>query len=61
MQYRGPEAQTNEIEAHVALICASTDDGRPLTGGGLLGRFTGRVSGSGLCINGTHKRQKFSS
>ena len=26
--------QAAEVEAHVALICASTDDGRPLTGGG---------------------------
>ena len=35
VQYRGPEAKTTEVEAHVAaLICASTDDGRPLTGGG---------------------------
>ena len=34
-QYRGPEAKTTEVEARVAaLICASTDDGRPLTGGG---------------------------
>ena len=31
---RGPEAKTTEFEARVALICASTDDGRPLTGRG---------------------------
>ena len=29
----GTKAKTTEVEAHVALICASTDDGRPLTGG----------------------------
>ena len=34
VQYRGPEAKMTEIEARVALSCASTDDGRPLTGGG---------------------------
>ena len=32
MQRRGPGAKTTEIEARVALVCASTDDGRPLTG-----------------------------
>ena len=26
------EAKTTEVEARVALICACTDDGRPLTG-----------------------------
>ena len=26
-------AKTIEVEARVALVCASTDDGRPLTGG----------------------------
>ena len=33
MQRRGPGAKTTEIEARVTLVCASTDDGRPLTGG----------------------------
>ena len=33
MQHRGPGAKTTEVEARVALVCASTDDGRPLTGG----------------------------
>ena len=28
-----PRAKTTEVEARVALVCASTDDGRPLTGG----------------------------
>ena len=32
MQYRGPGAKTTEVEARVALVCASTDDGRPLAG-----------------------------
>ena len=31
VQRRGPGAKTTEVEAHVALVCASTD-GRPLTG-----------------------------
>ena len=32
VQSRGSGAKTTEVEAHVALVCASTDDGRPLTG-----------------------------
>ena len=30
VQHRGPRAKTTEVEAHVALVCASTDDGRSL-------------------------------
>ena len=30
----GPGAKTTEVEVHMALVCASTDDGRPLIGGG---------------------------
>ena len=30
---QGRKAKTTEVEAHMALICASTNDGRPLTGG----------------------------
>ena len=33
MQHQGPEAKTTEVKARVALVCASTNDGRPLTGG----------------------------
>ena len=33
VQRHGPGAKTTEVEAHVALVCASTGDGRPLTGG----------------------------
>ena len=33
MQRRGPGAKTSDVEACVALVCASTDDGRPFTGG----------------------------
>ena len=33
MQCRGPGAKTNEVEARLALVCASTVDGRPLTAG----------------------------
>ena len=32
MQRRRPGGKTTEVEARVALVCASTDDGRPLTG-----------------------------
>ena len=33
MQRQGPGAKTTDVEAHVVLVCASTDDSRPLTGG----------------------------
>ena len=33
VQHRGPRAKTTEVEPCVALVCASTDDGSPLTGG----------------------------
>ena len=33
MQRQGPGVKTTEVEARVALVSASTDDGRPLTGG----------------------------
>ena len=33
MQRRGPGVKTTEVEARVALVCASTDDGRLLTDG----------------------------
>ena len=33
MQRREPGAKTTEVEARVALVCASTDDGRPLRQG----------------------------
>ena len=63
VQRRGPGAKTTEVEARVALVCASTDDGRPLTGGtNLIWTVVDWVaSGSRPRINGTHKRQKFSS
>ena len=63
LQRWGPGAKTTEVEARVALVCASTDDGRPLTGSTKLIRTVVDwvASGSGPCINGTHKRQKFSS
>ena len=32
VQRWGPRAKTTEDEARMALFCASTDDGRPLTG-----------------------------
>ena len=32
MQCRGPGVNTTEVEIHVALVCASTDDGRLLIG-----------------------------
>ena len=33
VQRRGPGAKTTKVEARVTLVCASTDNGRPLTGG----------------------------
>ena len=33
VDYCQSAAKTTEVEARVALVCASTDDGRPLTGG----------------------------
>ena len=33
MQRRGPGVRMTEVEARKALVCASTDDGRPLTDG----------------------------
>ena len=33
VQRHGPGAKTTEVEARVVLVCASTDDSRPLTGG----------------------------
>ena len=61
VQYRGPEAKTTEVEARVALICASTDDGR--SSQGVVDWVASRVEFQvgGPCINGTHKRQKFRS
>ena len=52
-----------EVEARVALVCVSTDNGRPLTGiTNLIWTMVDWVaSGSGPCTNGTHKCQKFRS
>ena len=61
MQRRGPGAKTTEVDARVALFCASTNNGRPLTGGTNLHgrcRVDWVASGSGPCINGTHKRPR---
>ena len=33
MQRWGPGVKMTEVEVRVALVCASTDDGRPLIGG----------------------------
>ena len=33
MQRLGPGAKTTEVEVRVVLLCASTDDGRPLIAG----------------------------
>ena len=33
VQCQGPRAMMNELEARLALVCTSTDDGRLLTGG----------------------------
>ena len=42
MQHRGPRAKTTEVEVRVALVCASTDDGRLLIGGTNLISTVGR-------------------
>ena len=58
MQYRGPGAKTTEVEARVALFCASTDDGRPLTGcENLIWTVVDWVAGR--MQNGIHKRHDF--
>ena len=33
VQHQGPGAKTTEVETHMTLVCASTDDSRLLTGG----------------------------
>ena len=33
VQRQGPRAMMTELEARLALVCASTNDGRSLTGG----------------------------
>ena len=55
MQHRRPGAKTIEVEARVALVCASTDDSRLLTGGkNLIWTVVDWVaSGSGPCISKT--------
>ena len=63
MQRRGPGAKTSDVEARVALVCASTDDGRPLTGGTSLIWTVVEVVTGLLQVAGHayQKRQKFSS
>ena len=63
VQHREPRAKTTEVETCMTLVCASTNDDRPLTGGThLIWTVVDWVAlGSGPCINGTHKCQKFSS
>ena len=55
MQHRGPGAKTTEVEACVALVCASTDDSRLLIRGtNLIWTVVDWVtSGSGPCISQT--------
>ena len=50
-----------EVEACVVLVCAYTDDGRPLTGDTkLIWTVVDWVtSGSGPCINSTHKHPRY--
>ena len=50
-----------EVEARIALVCASTDDSRSLTGGtNLIWTMVDCVaSGSRPCINCTHKWKKW--
>ena len=60
MQRRRPRAKMTEVQAHVALVCVSTHDGRPLTGSTNLicqQWLTVRSlqSGSGPCISKTRE------
>ena len=59
MPCQGPEAKTTEVEVQVALVCASTDDSRPLIGG--TNNMDAQPQVADFGINGNHKRQKFSS
>ena len=63
VQRRGPGVKTIEVEAHVALDCASINDGRSLTGStNLIWTMVDCVaSGRRPYINSPHKWQKFSS
>ena len=48
VQCRGPGAKATEVEAHMALVCASTNDGRLFTGGINYGRWlTGSLQVAG--------------
>ena len=63
MQCRRPGAKTTEVEARMALVCASTDDGRPLTSDTnliwtVVEWFT---SASGSCKSNYDEHQKCSS
>ena len=53
----GPGAKTTEVEACMALVCVSTNDSRPLTGGtNLIWTVVNWfASGSEPYINGTHR------
>ena len=63
VQRQGPRAMMTELEACLALVCASTnDDGRPVTGGtNLLSMVVDWPLQVGICINDTQKPQRFSS
>ena len=63
VQRQGPRVMMTELQARLALVCASTDDGRLLTNGtNLIWTVVYWVTyGSRPCINGTQKRQNFSS
>ena len=62
MQRLGPGAKTTEVEVRVVLLCASTDDGRPLIAGSTnLASINGGTLQVADNACGTHKSQKFSS
>ena len=55
VQHQGHGAKMTEVEACMALVCASTDDSRPLTNG------TNLIWTVVDWVSSTHKRQKLSS
>ena len=58
LQCQRPGAKTTEVETHVALVCASTDDSST----NLIRTVVDWVTSSSIpCINGIHKHQKVSS
>ena len=58
VQHQGPRAKMTEVEACVALVCVSTDDGRLLKGitYSIWMVVDWAASGRRPCMNGMHKQ-----